>query len=515
MDTVLTKTTLLYSSLTQKLPHLPQAVIPLCELVVRTELELSKSQWKREQEFDFSLKTFISLMKKGTLSEYQAKKTDTDDLKCMLRLRKEFFIDSELLYRKAYFKNTDKVVNQFVMPRQFRKRTVLVCYEDYGHLGMDRVLILLQERFYWPKMSDDVRLYIRTCDHCTRFKQEPKKEKMQTITASYPLELIHLDFLTIGGKQDKRKNVLVVTDHFTRYAQCYVTDNQTAETVADVMVNQYFSHYGWPEKILTDKGRCFENHLFQEICDQAKVKKLRTTSYHPQTNGQCERFNKTLLRMLGTIPVHEKKQWQDWVPTLVHAYNCSTSSVTGFSPYFLIYGHQPKLPIDIEYGVSLEDSYDDCKSYAEKLQHRLRWAYDAAQQNIDKNNVRQKNYYDKSYKCATLEKDDLVMLRVVKPGTDYKIADKWEQDPWIILHKRTDSPDYTIQNTRTKEIRELHRNLLYPLRLVRSDDNTPQLLTLPLVQQAPVGSSVISARQAQILTEAYFACDCKNCTETV
>ena len=145
LDTVLTKTTLSYSSLTQKLPHLPQAVIPLCKLVIRTDLELSKSQWKREQEFDFSLKTFISLMKKGTLSEYQAKKTDTDDLKCMLRLRKEFFIDSELLYRKAYFKNTDKVVNQFVMPWQFRKRTVLVCHEDYGHLGMDRVLILLQE----------------------------------------------------------------------------------------------------------------------------------------------------------------------------------------------------------------------------------------------------------------------------------------------------------------------------------------------------------------------------------
>ena len=512
---MIARCTLLSASLTQKLPHLPQAIIPVCKLIVHTELELSKSQWKREQEFDFSLKTFISLMQKGMLSEYQAKKTDNDDLKCMLRLRKDFFIDSELLYRKAYFKNTDKVVNQFVMPRQFRKRTVLVCHEDYGHLGMDRVLILLQERFYWPKMSEDVRLYIRTCDRCTRFKQEPEKEKMQSITASYPLELIHLDFLTIGGKRDKRKNVLVVTDHFTRYAQCYVTDNQTAETVADVMVNQYFSHYGWLEKILTDKGRCFENHLFQEICDQAKVKKLRTTSYHPQTNGQCERFNKTLLQMLGTIPVHEKKQWQGWVPTLVHAYNCSTSSVTGFSLYFLIYGHQPKLPIDIEYGVSLEDSYDDCKSYAEKLQHRLRWAYDAAQQNIDKNNVRQKNYYDKSYKCATLEKDDLVMLRVVKPGTDYKIADKWEQDPWIILRKRIDSPDYTIQNTRTKEIRELHRNLLYPLRLVRSDDNTPQLLTLPLVQQAPIGSSVISARQAQILTEAYFACDCKNCTETV
>ena len=317
---------------------------------------------------------------------------------------------------------------------------VLVCHEDYGHLGMDRFLILLQERFYWPKMSDDVCQYIRTCDHCARFKQKPEQEAMQTITASYPLELIHLDFLMIGGKKDKLRNILVITDHFMHYAQCYVTDNQNAETVADDLVNQYFSHYGLPEKILNDRGKCFENHLFEEICDQAKVKKLHTTSYHPQTYGQCEHFNKTLLQMLGTLPVGEKKSWQDWVPTLVHAYNCSTSSVTGFSSYFLIYGRQPKLPIDIEYGVALDDNYSDCKSYAKKLQHHLRWAYEAAQKNIDKNTTRQKIYYDKSYKCASLQNGDLVMIRVVKPGTDYRIADKWEQDPWIIVHKCTDSP---------------------------------------------------------------------------
>ena len=330
-------------------------------------------------------------MKSGNLSSYQIQKTDHDELKCMLRLQKEFFLDSDLLYRKTFFKSTNKSVSQFVIPRQFRKRMVLVCHEDYGHLEMDRVLILLQERFYWPKMSDDVRQYIRTCDHCAWFKQKPEQEAMQTITASYPLELIHLDFLTIGGKKDKlKKNILVITDHFTRYAQCYVTGNQTAETVADVLINQYFSHYGWPEKVLTDRGKCIENHLFEEICDQAKVKKLRTTSYHPQTNGQCEHFNKTLLQMLGTLPVGEKKSWQDWVRTLVHAYNCSTSSVTGFSPYFLIYGHQPKMPIDIEYGVALDDNYSDCKSYAKKLQHCLHWAYEAAQKNIDKNTTRQK-----------------------------------------------------------------------------------------------------------------------------
>ena len=122
------------------------------------------------------------------------------------------------------------------MPQQFRKRTVRVCHEDYGNLGMDRVQILLQERFYWPKMSEDGRTVIRTCERCMHFKTTPQREEMYPITATYPLELIHLDFLSIGGKDDVMKNVLVVTDHFTRYAQCYVTSNQLAVTVAKILV---------------------------------------------------------------------------------------------------------------------------------------------------------------------------------------------------------------------------------------------------------------------------------------
>ena len=160
------------------------------------------------------------------------------------------------------------------MPVKFCKRTVMVCHDDYGHLGMDRVLVLLQERYFWPKMLEDVRIYIRQCDRCMRFKKSKEKTELFPIMATYPLELVHLDFLSIGGKEDKMKNVLVVTDHFTRYAQCYVIKNQTALTVANELVNKYFTIYGWPDKILTDRGTSFENELFHEICQMARIKKL-------------------------------------------------------------------------------------------------------------------------------------------------------------------------------------------------------------------------------------------------
>ena len=376
-----------------------------------------------------------------------------------------------------------------------------VCHEDYGHLGMDRVQILLQEKFYWPKMSEDVRTVIRTCERCMHFKTTPQCEEMYPITATYPLELIHLDFLSIGGKNDVMKNVLVVTDHFTRYAQCYVTSNQLAVTVAKILVNKYFTNYGWPDKILTDRGSSFENLLFRDICELARICKLRTGSYHPQTNGQCERFNKTLISMLGTLPRDAKKTWQDWVPTLVHAYNCATSSVTGYSPYFLIYGRQPRLPIDIEYGVALPGSYMDCKSYADKLKHHLQWAYQAAQRCIDRETTRYKKYYAKNYKCAVLREGDLVLVRINVRGTDHKIADKWEQAPCEVIGVKPDSPTIVIRNTSTGEVRELHRNMFYPLcmvdRNIESEDAAPILA------------------KANVVTDVYFACDCRNCRDTV
>ena len=88
----------------------------------------------------------------------------------------------------------------------------------------------------------------------------------------------------------------------------------------------------------------------QELCELTQVKKLCTRPYHPETNGQCECFNATITDMLGTLPTHAMKNWQEWIATLTHAYNCTVSSTTGFSPYFLMFGRTPKIPLDVEMG---------------------------------------------------------------------------------------------------------------------------------------------------------------------
>ena len=117
------------------------------------------------------------------------------------------------------------------------------------------------------------------------------------------------------------------------------------------------------------------------------------------------------------------RNWQEWVATLTHAYNCTVSSVTGFSPYFLMFGWTPKIPLDIEMGVTLvQQGNASHQNNAKKLQARLKWTYQKAQENSQKESECCKKYYDKRMRCISLKPDDLVLVHAKAPSGNQKIA---------------------------------------------------------------------------------------------
>ena len=132
-----------------------------------------------------------------------------------------------------------------------------------------------------------------------------------------------------------------MTDHFTHYTQAYVTQSQMAQTMAKALWDSCIVHYGLPEKILLDQGRNFESKLIADLCKLTGTRKLRTSPCHPKTNDQCEKFNFTLINMLGMLPPEHMSDWKGSIGALVHAYNCTQNSTMGFSPCFLMYGRQP------------------------------------------------------------------------------------------------------------------------------------------------------------------------------
>ena len=125
----------------------------------------------------------------------------------------------------------------------------------------------------------------------------------------------------------------------------------------------------------------------------------------------------TLIGTLGTLPTHTRKNWQEWIATLIHGYNCTVLSVTGFSPYLLMFGRTPKIPLDVQMGVTLVDQgQESYQNYARKLQARLKWAYQKAQENNRKESERQKRYYDQKIRCMSLKPEDIVLVHVKAPS---------------------------------------------------------------------------------------------------
>ena len=200
-------------------------------------------------------------------------------------------------------------------------------------------------------MHTDRASYINSCPGCLRRKSQPDQAPLLNIEVNQPLELIHLDYLKIESSKGNVENVLIITDHFTRYAHAFPSKTQTALATAKLLWNNIFLHYGFPSKIITDQGRNFESELIENLCQVAGVKKLRTSPYHPKTNGQCEHFNSILLNMLGTLTPEQKKDWKSHVPALVHAYNCTKNAATGFSLNYLLFGREPRLPVHVEFGL--------------------------------------------------------------------------------------------------------------------------------------------------------------------
>ena len=316
-------------------------------------------------------------------------------------------------------------------------------------------------------MDAFVKESVRACDRCIRRKAVGgKSAELVNITSSSPMEIVCLDYLSLERSKGGHENILVITDHFSRYAQAIPTRNQTAKTTARVLFDNFIVHYGFPARIHSDQGQNFESHLIKELCQIARVEKSRTTPYHPMGNGQVERFNQTLLKMLGTLEEYQKGDWKSHVTTLVHAYNATLHNSTGFSPYFIMFGRHPRLAIDAFLGIT-PDTLSSTKSteYVRKLRQRLDFAYRKAQEQAKKTGAVYKHHYDETVRSSVLMPGDLVLVQKVGVKGKHKIGDKWEHDPYIVISQPNDDiPVYEIRrdNSRAKKTRLLHRTLLLP-----------------------------------------------------
>ena len=237
----------------------------------------------------------------------------------------------------------------------------------------------------------------------------------------------------------------------------------TAKSTADVLFNEFFVHYGFPKIIHSDQGANFESRLIKELCSLAHINKSHTTPYHAQGNGMCERYDRTLLNMLGTLKPQQKSDWKSHVAPLVHAYICTRHDSTVFAPLFLMFGRNPRLSIDIMFGIEENESYQSYTDYINSLKDRLQSAYDLATKEANKHRAKQKFHFDLKARATVIHPGDRVLVRINAYEGKHKIADRWEDDVYVVTKQpNTYVPVFIVkrENDSDRNSRTLHRNLL-------------------------------------------------------
>ena len=244
----------------------------------------------------------------------------------------------------------------------------------------------MHDRYFWYKMKTYVQRWVKTCNVCQAKQNSLGREPrafLQKQQVGAPLERIALNITgPLPRTQKKNKYILFVFDYFTKWTEAYALPNIEAETVATVLVEQWISRYGTCGEIRSN----FESKLFKEMCSLLGMEKTRTTPFHPQGDGQVERFNATLKTILSKIIAVHNDDWDVHLPYAMMAYRSSVHESTGETPNMLMFGRETELPIDIVTDPTPDkyDNKDACQSYVQyaiELEARLWEAHQRVRDN--------------------------------------------------------------------------------------------------------------------------------------
>lgn len=371
-----------------------------------TVLPWSAESLKAEQLKDAELAFIYHLVSMGAPKpKWNDISAFSRDLKHLCSYWQRLVVRHGLLCRKFENLNTRTTYWQIVLPKAFREEFMKVIHSGptCGHLGFKKTAAAIQSRAYWPSWSSDLALSLKKCHNCARYHRgsPPKQAELQTPLAGEPWERISLD-ITGPHPRSNRGNTFILTiiDHFSKWGEAFPLPNHTAGTVAKALITHVFSRYGAPVQILSDQGPEFQSDLFRHLMDWMGIEKLRASPYKPSTNGQVERFHRTLNSMLAKLVDEKQRDWDEHIPFVMMAYRATQHSSTGFSPNRLFLGRENKAPIDLVLGTPSEDgsganTYDD---FVLRQQQLADQSHGLVRQQLQRCAERRKATYDLSVK---------------------------------------------------------------------------------------------------------------------
>ena len=323
-----------------------------------------------------------------------------------------------------------------------------------GHHGYKKTLALLKERYLWGSMCADVAKVLKTCMHCWRYvKGGPRSLPLKSIPKGWPGEVLAMDLfgplpLTKKGNQ----YVLVLIDHFSRYVELVALKHSNAAGVVDALRDVWMPKHGVPVRLLSDNGTHFANKIVCDFCVNTGVRKIFSTPYHPQGNAVVESFMRTLKKALASLVAEDGANWDLFLPAVALAHNSTPNLGTGYSPYFLVHGREPLLPVQ-RY---LDEPRLDLTSqqWLSRLWRARVQVYEA-QLRLER---RLQRAFDKSN--TQVPEGSLVMLYLTSYDKSCERIAKFRpvaMGPWVVVERFANGVTYRVRDLRTGSLRQVTR----------------------------------------------------------
>lgn len=305
--------------------------------------------------------------------------------------------------------------NLFIIPRD-KVKEILSAYHDNsatGHLGMAKTLKRVRQTYFWANQKRDVKEYVESCRLCNLNKKPlTPVAPLGSYHAGIPMERLNVDL--VGPlPRTKRGNVyiLMAVDQFSKWMECIPLPNQTAITVAKALVEEIFLRLGCPLEMHSDQGTNFLSGVLQSVCDLLQVHRTRTTSYRPRSNGQAERFNRSIMPLLRIHAQAHDEDWDEALPYIASAMRSTVHRSTGFTANQLMLGREISMPVDLLLNPEIEEAGEEeltTHEYVNQVRKTMEYTHELARQALKGAQERQKRNYDKRIRHKAHNVGDLV-----------------------------------------------------------------------------------------------------------
>ena len=447
-------------------------------VTVKTLLGLDLEVIRKEQERDWEIQALIEWLENGMVDS-----KNEHIIGLISTFGSQLLLNDDILYC-ARVSGKKRVVEAIYIPKSLRGEALKVAHDglEGGHFGFVRTYQKVQECFFWPRMASDTAAWCRSCLKC-QGRNSPRMP-LNGLMGSYPLEVgrpmgqISVDHAVKFPKTaNGNEHILVVTCRLTKFVEAFPVKDLTAATTANILAKQIFCRYGAPYSILSDNGGAFVSELTAELYQLYSIKQIVTNPYHPSGNGQTERMNHTIKNYLAKFVNSQRNNWDELLPFFCMAYNSSIHRTTLETPFFLMFGRDPRTLMDAV--LNVWDHSQTIKERRNSVFSELMPLWESTRKLIVKSHDASKLIHDKHRRDVEFSVGDRVWVdvRSSDKSKSAKIGPHWT-GPFRIVEKL--SPiTYRVVSMRGRDCEHvLHIERLKPFTdrnpRITSDDVSPE-----------------------------------------